>query len=200
MKKYGAATVDRGGVLILDYGERVARQAIAAMPDGEWSVESAMDNDGISQDMRAAQRHHPDHLVMRLQRIPRARRPADRRWCAISVDSIGGAPGDEDDHGVPTTTANEGFFRPLKVVRAGRLDLQSEAPAVFLLLAGPHDHGRVAVRDRRKDRSGRVLVARSGGDLGGVMFSGLHADGTFFAGGADESSQGRVRSRTAKTH
>jgi N-methylhydantoinase B len=48
--KYGADTVENATASILDHGERIAREAIKAMPDGEWSAESALDSNGITQD------------------------------------------------------------------------------------------------------------------------------------------------------
>ena len=43
-------TVEQATASILNHGERIARDAITAMPDGEWIAESKLDNNGITRD------------------------------------------------------------------------------------------------------------------------------------------------------
>src|SRR5690606_38597412 len=79
------------------------------------------------------------------------------------------------------------FFRPLKVISPEGSIFNPKAPApVFLYGWSAMIMGESLFRIIAKIAPERS-VARSGGDLGGVLFSGYHPDGTFFAGGADES-------------
>ncbi|MCC6627323.1 MAG: hydantoinase B/oxoprolinase family protein [Chloroflexi bacterium] len=45
--RYGAATVTRSMADLIDYSERLTRAAIAALPDGQWSFEDFIDDDGV---------------------------------------------------------------------------------------------------------------------------------------------------------
>ncbi|WGF86635.1 hydantoinase B/oxoprolinase family protein [Marinivivus vitaminiproducens] len=45
--EYGAATVDRLMVELIDYAERLTRAALSDLPDGTWSFEDFIDDDGI---------------------------------------------------------------------------------------------------------------------------------------------------------
>lgn len=49
-ERFGAATVDAAVEEILAHGERVARKAVRALPDGTWSAEDWLDDDGITED------------------------------------------------------------------------------------------------------------------------------------------------------
>ncbi len=48
IRKYGLEKVLNGCRYSLDYGERCARSAIAELPDGEWTVEDYIDDDGLT--------------------------------------------------------------------------------------------------------------------------------------------------------
>ena len=51
--KYGRQRVDAYAVAIQDYTERIVRQAIAAVPDGEYTFADALDDDGLSETPKA---------------------------------------------------------------------------------------------------------------------------------------------------
>lgn len=48
--KYGPATVEACIDRFLDHGETMAREEVAALPDGTWMGENTMDNDGITEE------------------------------------------------------------------------------------------------------------------------------------------------------
>ena len=50
-EKFGLATVDRAIEEIIEHGARTAREAVRAMPDGQWSAHDWLDDDGISHDL-----------------------------------------------------------------------------------------------------------------------------------------------------
>ncbi len=49
-EKFGAETVDQAVRQIIAHGERVARKAVAALPDGVYTAEDWIDDDGITED------------------------------------------------------------------------------------------------------------------------------------------------------
>jgi len=187
-RKYGAATVEAAVSRMLDHGEAIARREIAAMPDGEWVAQAAMDNNGITDE------HVPLQVRIKIS--------GDE----ILVDTTGSAAQQVGPVNCPLATtvsfirmvmkmivapdqtANEGFFRPLKLnIPAGSV-LNPRTPApVFLYSWSAFPMGDAmfkAFAQATPERS----VARSGGDIGGLLFSWQdRASGAFVAGGWDES-------------
>jgi N-methylhydantoinase B len=49
--KFGRDVVERAIEQILDHGERLARSAVSALPDGSWNAVDWLDDDGISDDL-----------------------------------------------------------------------------------------------------------------------------------------------------
>ncbi len=187
VQKYGIETVDQATASILDHGERIAREAIRAMPDGEWSAESALDNNGLTQDQvpfRATVRIVGDEITVdtsgsALQQAGPVNSPFPSTVSAIRLvlKMIM----------APNYDANEGFFRPVKVLSPEGSVFNPKPPApIFLSGWTAQIMAESLFQVMAKivpDRS----VARSGGDLGGMMFSGVDpSDGSFFAGGEDE--------------
>jgi len=188
VRKYGPEVVDAAVCRILDHGEQIARQAIASMPDGEWTVESAMDNNGITPDpvpLKATLRISGDEM---------------------SVDTTGSAPQQVGPVNCPFPStvsgirlvtkmvvapnydANEGFFRPLKVHSPEGSIFNPKPPAPVFLYGWSAMIMAESLFRIIAEIAPERAVARSGGDLGGILFSGYRPeDGSFFAGGADES-------------
>ena len=50
-EKFGLATLDTAIDRIIDHGAETAREAVRAMPDGQWSAHDWLDDDGISHDL-----------------------------------------------------------------------------------------------------------------------------------------------------
>ena len=195
VQKYGADTVEGAAVRILDHGERIAREAIKAMPDGTWSAESALDNNGLTQDQV------PFKATVRIA--------GDE----ITVDTTGSAPQQAGPVNspfpstvsairlvlkmiiAPNYDANEGFFRPVKVVSPEGSVFNPKPPAPIFLSGWTAQIMAESLFQVMAKIAPDKSVARSGGDLGGVMFSGIDpVDGSFFAGGEDECcGQGAAR-------
>jgi N-methylhydantoinase B len=185
--KYGAETVEQATASILDHGERIAREAIRAMPDGEWSANSALDNNGITQDQV------PFKATVRIA--------GDE----ITVDTSGSAPQQPGPVNCPFPStvssirlvlkmimapnydANEGFFRPVKVVSPEGSIFNPKPPAPIFLSGWSGEIMAESLFEVMAKIAPERSVARSGGDLGGMMFSGIDpVDGSFFVGGEDE--------------
>lgn len=184
--KYGLETVKASNARMLDQAEEIARKAIAEMPDGAWTVEAQLDDNGIGKDavpLKATIRITGD---------------------SMHVDTTGSAPQQVGPVNCPLATtasimrlvmkmmiapdhdANEGFFRPLTVHAPSGTIFNPIAPAPVFL----YGWAAMAIGEQLFEAFTQIApkraVARSGGDLGGILFSGLRPDGSFMAGGVDE--------------
>lgn len=195
VQKYGAETVEQATASILNHGERIARDAITAMPDGEWIAESKLDNNGITRDQV------PFRATVRIV--------GDE----ITVDTSGSAPQQPGPVNCPFPStasairlvlkmimapnydANEGFFRPVKIVSPEGSVFNPRPPAPIFLSGWSGEIMAESLFEVMAKIAPERSVARSGGDLGGMMFSGTDpVDGSFFAGGEDECcGQGAAR-------
>jgi N-methylhydantoinase B len=185
--KYGTDTVQGAVASILDHGERIAREAIKAMPDGTWSAESALDNNGITQDQvpfKATVRIAGDEITVDTsgsapQQIGPVNSPFPSTVSAIRLVLKMII--------APNYDANEGFFRPVKVVSPEGSVFNPKAPAPIFLSGWTAQIMAESLFQVMAKIAPDKSVARSGGDIGGVMFSGIDpVDGGFFAGGEDE--------------
>jgi N-methylhydantoinase B len=186
VSRYGADVVAASNARVLDQAEEIARKAISAMPDGEWTVDAQLDSDGIGDaqvPLRATIRIAGD---------------------TMNVDMTGSAAAQKGPVNCPLATtvsiarlvmkmviaphhdANEGFFRPLSVHAPEGSILNAQAPSpVFLYGWAPMVLGEQMFR-AFVEIAPESAVARSGGDICGFLFSGNHPDGSYFAGGVDE--------------
>ncbi len=185
--KYGTDTVQGTIASILDHGERIAREAIKAMPDGTWSAESALDNNGITQDQvpfKATVRIAGDEITVDTsgsapQQIGPVNSPFPSTVSAIRLVLKMII--------APNYDANEGFFRPVKVISPEGSVFNPKAPAPIFLSGWTAQIMAESLFQVMAKIAPDKSVARSGGDIGGVMFSGIDpVDGGFFAGGEDE--------------
>jgi N-methylhydantoinase B len=117
LDKYGIETVNACIDEIYDYGERMTRAAIEEMPDGTWTAEDYLDDNGIELDK---------HILMKVA--------VTVQGSDITVDFSGSAPeqvgpmnatlististtrGAIKALTTPDLPANEGCFRPVKVI------------------------------------------------------------------------------------
>jgi N-methylhydantoinase B len=187
VEKHGSHVVARATAAMLDHSERLARQAIAAMPDGAWSAEVSLDNDGISQ----------EPVPIRLRLVI----DGDR----IVVDLAGSAP---QTHGpvncplastisalrltmkmviAPHHDANEGFFRPLEVRAPEGTVVNPSAPSPVMCYGWCTNAIGEALFAAFCHAAPAKSVAHSGGDIAALLFSGHDPKtGAYFAGVGDE--------------
>lgn len=184
--KYGADTVVEVNREILIQGERLARQRIAEMPDGVWRVEAALDDDGIGAEqvpLRATVTISGNRMIVDTsessQQTPGPVNCPFGTTSAVMRLVMKMIVAPEQD-------ANEGFFRPVEVVAPLGSIFNPRPPApIFLYGWTAMVLGEALFRAFVEIRPDRA-VARSGGDLSGILFSGLGPDGRLFAGGTDE--------------
>jgi N-methylhydantoinase B len=187
--KYGVATFARAVALILDQSEAAARAFIGAMPDGDYAAESFLDND----------RSGNDPLPIRVRVVVRGDE--------MTIDYSGMAeqvkgPINSGYFGGGQTTArvafkyllgasemaNEGTFRPLKLVLPPGKILSASPTAPM----GNYSTPFPTVIDTVIKALEQALPQRvPGGHFGthsGIRFYGKRADGTFF--GTHDSGHG----------
>ena len=186
--KYGKDVVDGAVESMLAHGEEITRQAIAEMPDGEWSAEGAMDSNGITDDpvpLKVTVRIQGDEMT--LDTTGSAETQIGPVNCPIA-GTISACRLVLKMLTTPLYDANEGCFRPLKVIAPEGSIFNPKRPApVFLYGWSAMIMGELIFKALAEAIPERV-VARSGGDLGGILISGIDPrDGSYYAGGADES-------------
>jgi N-methylhydantoinase B len=181
LDKFGMETLDEAIARILDHGERLTRKALRELPDGTWTAEDFLDDDGVSDDMI------PMRVTVTIE--------GDQ----FKVDFTGSSPAVKGPVNVPFGMAetmskvvlkalttphsptNAGNFRPLEVVAPeGSLFHAVYPSATFTLWTGIVGLETIfkALAQGMPDR----LAASSGGDVPGFMMIGIHPDtGRFFA-------------------
>ncbi|EJL30840.1 hydantoinase B/oxoprolinase family protein [Novosphingobium sp. AP12] len=186
--KYGVEVVRAATNRILDHGEEIARKAITAMPDGEWTSEVAIDNDGIVD----------EPVVIRLKvTISGDQMHVDLTGTASQTKGPINCPFVSTMSSLrlamkmmvaPHYDANEGFFRPLSVFAPEGTLLNPTKPApVFIYGWSVMAVGEAMFAAMAKGAP-NLSISRTGGDIGAVLWSGTDpATGEFFAGGGDEA-------------
>ena len=115
-EKYGAAALLEAVDLLLARGERVARERLAALPDGTWSAEAWLDDDGIGDE--------PQYVCVAVT-IEGERFIADYSGCApqatgpINTTHVGLMVVVREMFKCvldPDFPNNDGFFRPIEII------------------------------------------------------------------------------------
>lgn len=186
--KYGESTVSAAVARLLDHGEQIARQALAAVGHGVWEGEAALDNNGIeTEPVRVRVRvtiRGGEMLVDTTGSAAQQLGPVN----SPLISTISAARLVMKMIMAPHYDANEGFFRPLRVVAPEGSVLNPTAPAPVFLYAWSALAMGDAIFQALAAAVPERAVARSGGDLGVMIFSGFSPeDGSFYASGADES-------------
>jgi N-methylhydantoinase B len=180
--KYGIATFRHAVAIILDQSETAARALIRAMPDGIYTYETYLDND------RASDQPLPIHIKVVVEGdemtidysgiAEQVKGPINSGWfgggqttARVAFKYLMGA--DE--------MANEGTFRPLKLVLPPGKILSADASAPM----GNYSTPFPTVIDAVIKALEQALPERvSGGHFGthsGIRFSGRRPDGSYFA-------------------
>jgi N-methylhydantoinase B len=181
VERHGPATVSRWMRELVDYTERLTRAAIRELPDGEWSFEDWIDDDGIDRDrpipLRVTLRKTGEHLV------------AD--WTGSATQVRGAINSTLSFTKAATFTAiksvlpleipnNEGFFRAIEVIAPPGTITNCVLPAACAArgLTGFRmtDCCFGALALMLPDRVG----AASDGGATGISIGGYHADRTPF--------------------
>jgi N-methylhydantoinase B len=117
LDKYGIETVTACIEEMYNYGERMTRHAIQEMPDGTWTAEDYLDNNGIDLDKPILARvtvtvQGSDITIDFSGSAPEQSGPVN----GALISTISSARGAIKALTTPELPANEGCFRPIKVI------------------------------------------------------------------------------------
>ncbi len=117
LTKYGVETVEATIQEMYDYSERITRLAIEKIPDGTWTAEDSIDDNGIDLGQPihiqvAVTIKGSDMIIDLSGSDPEQRGPMNGLW----VTTLSAARSAVKALTHPTLPANEGFNRPVKVI------------------------------------------------------------------------------------
>ncbi len=174
--KFGVDMFEAAIEEIFDHGERLARARLAKLPKGTWSAEDFVDDDGINKEtlvkLKVTVTVTDDEMII------------DWTGSDAAVDGplnlpIGLTIGISGlvFKGVttPDTPANEGDFRPLRVIAPPGCVMNAQPPAptfaLWICLLGPEVITKALAKGMQD-----IIPACSGGDVFSVMGLGVHPD------------------------
>lgn len=172
--RYGPDTFEEAAEAILNHGERLARARLGDLPKGTWEAEDWVDDDGINRDemvkIKATVTVSDDEMLVDFTGSdPAAQGPINLPY-GLTV-GIGALVFKAIT--TPDTPANEGNFRPLRVVAPEGTVMNAIPPqptfTLWTALLGPE----VILKALAKGMP-EVVPACSGGDIFTVMGVGIN--------------------------
>lgn len=174
--RFGVETFQATVEEILDHGERIARARLADLPKGTWEAEDYADDDGIDRDtilkLKVKVTITDDEMIVDWT----GSQPATRGPMNLPLGLTQGVSA-LAFKGIttPDTPANEGNYRPLRVIAPAGEMMHAIPPAptftVWAALLAPE----VILKALAQGMPDRV-PACSGGDVFDVMGLGVHPD------------------------
>ena len=164
VERYGKETFRSAIQEMISHGEKISRAAVEAIPDGTWEIVDWMDNNGVDDEpVKLSARvtvRGSDFIVDLSGSAPQQRGPINSPYpgtmsaCRYVLKAIT----------TPLLPANEGHFRPLKVIAPVGSIFNPQPPAACFLYAWPEqrlfDLIPMALAQAIPDR----VPAHSGGD------------------------------------
>ncbi len=172
--KFGLETYQEAVTQILDHGERLARLRLAQLPKGTWSAEDWVDDDGVD-----------------LGQMVKIKATVTITDDEMEVDFTGSSPATKGPINMPfgitlavsalvfkavttpDTAANEGNFRPLRVIAPPGSLMHAVPPSPTFTLWPGHISIEVITKALAIGMPD-IVPASSGGDLFAVMGVGTH--------------------------
>jgi N-methylhydantoinase B len=174
LSKYGMETIDAIIREMYDYSERITRLAIEKMPDGTWTAEDYIDNNGIDLDQPILIKvtvtiKGSDMTIDLSGSDPEQRGPMNGLW----VTTLSAARSAVKALTNPKLPANEGFNRPVKVI-APQGCVYNANPGVPSFLCGNVAQTILELVNRALYKVlPEIIPACSGGDVVGNGFFGI---------------------------
>ena len=133
LEKFGVETYRTAVNEILDHGERIARARLAELPKGTWTAEDYLDDDGIDKDtlikLKCTVTISEDEFIIDWSGShPPTKGPMNLPFgetLGVSTLAFKGIT-------TPDTPANDGNFRPVKVICAGKRIPARSTPTTYL--------------------------------------------------------------------
>ena len=172
--KFGLDTFEQAVEEIIDHGERLARARLAALPKGTWSAEDYVDDDGINKDtlvkLKCTVTVTDDEMIVDWTGSdPAVDGPINLPLgltIGISALVFKGIT-------TPDTPANDGNFRPLRVIAPEGSVMNAAPPSPTFTLWTGLLAPEVITKALAKGMPD-IIPACSGGDVFDVMGVGLH--------------------------
>jgi len=175
LAKFGQEDFEAAVERILEHGEQLARKALLELPNGSWSAEDLLDDDGVSDDpipMKVTVTIEGDRFVVDFSgSSPAVRGPVNvplgltETMSKVVFKSLT----------TPHSPTNSGNFRPLDVIAPpGNLFHAVYPSATFTLWTGIV--GLELIYKALAQGMPERLAASSGGDVPGFMMVGIHPD------------------------
>lgn len=162
--RYGKATFRSAVQEMILHGERISRDAVRAMPDGTWEFVDWMDNNGVDPEpvklAGTVTVRGSDFIVDLSPSAPQQRGPINSPFpgtvsaCRYVLKSLT----------TPLLPANEGHFRPLKVIAPRGSIFNAVPPAACFLYAWPEQRLMDLIPMALAQAIPERVVAHSGGD------------------------------------
>jgi N-methylhydantoinase B len=171
--RYGLDVFDTANGQIMEHGERMARLKLAELPTGTWTAEDYVDGDGVEEGlvlMRATVTVTPDEMVVDWTgSSPATKGPINLPFgLTVSMASV-------IFKGIttPDTPANDGDFRPLRVIAPEGSLMNAIPPAPTFTLWPGILCGEVIVKALAKGMPD-LVQACSGSDVCSMMGLGIN--------------------------
>jgi N-methylhydantoinase B/oxoprolinase/acetone carboxylase alpha subunit len=183
LDKYGVAFVNEACRDLMDYAERWMREEIRHIPDGEYSFEDVMEDDGATEDLthfRVTMVIRGDEIIADWSRSDsQARGPVNATF-GVTASATYNAILHVTDKNIPH---NSGCYRPIKIIAPPGTCVNVEYPGSSVV-ANSESHPRMvdlifgALAQAVPDR----VAAADGGTSGNFLFGGVHPEtGHYYA-------------------
>jgi N-methylhydantoinase B len=185
IRRHGLDTVRAAAERMMDRGEALIRHFFESVPDGTYTAENAMDNNGISDDLvpfEVTVEVRGSDVIIDLTNAPDEQAgpincPVPTVVSAARIAVMTFAGGNQ--------SANEGHFRAIEVrTRRGSM-FHPIPPAPIFMYGWPAMAAVDAIHRALAQALPEAVPAGSGGDLCGIIYWGKLEDGTFWGDGTD---------------
>ena len=176
VQKFGVDTYKEAVKELLDHGERLARKRLAELPKGTWSAEDYVDDDGVNRDrmikLHATVTITDDEMIIdwtgshdKCEGPMNVPMGATEGICALVFKALT----------TPDTPANEGNFRPLKVIAPEGSIMNAQPPSPTFTLWTALLAPEVVMKALAQGMPDRI-PACSGGDIFSLIGVGTHPE------------------------
>lgn len=176
-RKFGREALDSAIRGILDYGERITRKALRAIPNGSWTAEDMIDDDGVDDrliPLRVKVTVEDEKFTVDFSASPDAvRGPVNtplgltQTLCKVALKILT----------APTHPSNAGCFRPLQVIAPPGNIFHAVYPAATYTQWSSMVAMELVFKALTKALP-QQIAACSGGDVPGFMMYGNHPRST----------------------
>ncbi len=182
--RYGVETFEQSVERMFDHGEAVVRSYFEKLPDGRYTGQGVMDNDGITDEpvpFEVTLEVDGSTVRVDFSAAPAARPgpvncpiPSTVSASRIAISMLAGSG----------QSPNEGHFRPIEVVARPGSMFHPEAPSPCFLYGWPAMQAMEVIYDAVSKAMPEAVSACSGGDICALVWWGVRENGEPWADGS----------------